>query len=363
MIDEKNGRKCPRTVNRRFKDTVFRMLFSDKDNLLSLYNAVNGSNHENADDLEVVTLENAIYMGVKNDLAFILDEDMHMYEHQSTYNPNMPLRDLFYIASEYQRIVSNKPLYSTKLQKIPTPKFIVFYNGQDKADDRVELKLSSAFVNPQEEPALELKVLMLNVNEGHNSEIMAHCHILMEYSVFVAKTRMYSERMPYEKAVETAVDECIREGILKDFLVNNRSEVVMTSIFEYDAEEEMRKLREEYERDNAEELRKAREQYERDNAEVFQRMREAKDEELRKIREEYERDNAEELKKLREEYERDNAEELQRMREAKDEELRKLREEYECSKQVIRLDAKGCPVSEIAGKVGMTEEQVREILA
>ena len=92
------------TANRKYKDTVFRMLFSDRKNLLSLYNAINGTAYENADDLEIVTLENAIYMGMKNDLAFIIDTNLFLYEHQSTYNPNMPLRDLFYISSEYQKL-------------------------------------------------------------------------------------------------------------------------------------------------------------------------------------------------------------------------------------------------------------------
>ena len=105
------------TANRKYKDTVFRMLFSDRKNLLSLYNAINGTAYENADDLEIVTLENAIYMGMKNDLAFIIDTNLFLYEYQSTYNPNMPLRDLFYISSEYQKLVDHKSLYSSTQQK------------------------------------------------------------------------------------------------------------------------------------------------------------------------------------------------------------------------------------------------------
>lgn len=107
------------SANRNYKDTVFRMLFSDKKNLLSLYNAVNSRDYTNPDDLEIVTLENAIYMGIKNDLAFIIDTNLYLYEHQSTYNPNMPLRDLFYISSEYQKMLDQKSLYSSSLQKIP----------------------------------------------------------------------------------------------------------------------------------------------------------------------------------------------------------------------------------------------------
>lgn len=113
-------------ANRKFKDTIFRMLFSEKEALLSLYNAVNSSNYTDADALEIVTLENAIYMGMKNDLAFILDMNLYLYEHQSTINPNIPLRDLFYIAAEYQRLVDKKSLYSSALQKIPNPHLLYF---------------------------------------------------------------------------------------------------------------------------------------------------------------------------------------------------------------------------------------------
>ena len=110
------------------------MLFSDRKNLLSLYNAVNGSSYEDPDALEIVTLENAVYMGMKNDLAFIVDTGLFLYEHQSTYNPNMPLRDLFYIAGEYQKLVDHRFLYSSSIQKIPAPNFLVFYNGTERED-------------------------------------------------------------------------------------------------------------------------------------------------------------------------------------------------------------------------------------
>ena len=144
-------------ANRKFKDTVFRMLFSDKEALLSLYNAVNNSHYTDSGALEIVTLENAIYMGMKNDLAFILDMNLYLYEHQSTMNPNIPLRDLFYIAAEYQKLVDKKSLYSSSLQKIPNPHFIVFYNGTKKVDDYNEFRLSSAYENPTDDPDLELK--------------------------------------------------------------------------------------------------------------------------------------------------------------------------------------------------------------
>lgn len=230
-------------ANRQYKDTVFRMLFSEKENLLSLYNAVTGNAYQNADDLKIVTLENAIYMGMKNDLAFMLKTNIYLYEHQSTLNPNIPLRDLIYIGIEYQQYVDDKSLYSSRLQKIPAPKFMVFYNGTDAVDDRVELRLSNAYEHLAGEPDLELKVLMLNVNEGHNKELMEQCQTLKEYAIYVARVRKYTSEMNLNDAVVRAIDECIKEGILVEFLRKNRSEVKMVSILEYDKEWEEKKLR------------------------------------------------------------------------------------------------------------------------
>jgi len=234
---EQVSEKTP-TANRQYKDTVFRMLFSEKENLLSLYNAVTGSHYQNAEALKIVTLENAIYMGMKNDLAFMLETNIYLYEHQSTINPNIPLRDLIYIGIEYQQYLNDKSLYSSKL-----PKFMVFYNGTDDVEDRMELKLSSAYEHLAGEPDLELKVLMLNVNEGHNKDLMEQCQTLKEYAIYVARVRKYASAQNLNDAVERAITECIKEGILVDFLRKNRSEVKMVSILEYDKEWEEKKLR------------------------------------------------------------------------------------------------------------------------
>ena len=144
MKNKHDNRSLP--ANRNYKDTIFRWLFSDKNNLLSLYNAIAGAHYQNPEALNIVTLENAVYMGMKNDLAFVLETGLYLYEHQSTYNPNIPLRDLFYIASEYQSLINQRTLYSSTLQTIPTPKFLVFYNGTDEnIPDRLELRLSDAY--------------------------------------------------------------------------------------------------------------------------------------------------------------------------------------------------------------------------
>ena len=235
-------------ANRRYKDTIFRWLFSDRKNLLSLYNAVTGRNYTDADALDIVTLESAVYLGMKNDVAFLVDTRLYLCEHQSTYNPNIPLRNLFYIASEYQILVKDKSLYSSVLLRLPAPTFLVFYNGTGQVADREELRLSAAYENLQGEPDLELKVTMLNINEGHNRELMEQCHILREYSQYVARVRKYAAQMELNEAVERAITECIREGILSEFLSRNRAEVLKVSIFEYDQELEEKKYREaEYE--------------------------------------------------------------------------------------------------------------------
>ena len=241
------------TANRKYKDTVFRKLFSDRKNLLSLYNAINGTAYMDASQLKIVTLDNAIYMGMKNDLAFIINTNLFLYEHQSTYNPNMPLRDLFYISGEYQKLVDLKSLYTSTRLRIPTPNFIVFYNGTEKNEDRWVEYLSESYENMSGEPNLELKVIILNINVGHNKKLMEECQTLREYAQYVAKVRRYSEEMELNTAVECAVSESIQEGILKEFLQKNRAEVIAMSIFEYNEEEEKRKLRKaEYEAGMAE---------------------------------------------------------------------------------------------------------------
>ena len=223
-------------VARTHKDRLFRMIFREKKELLSLYNAVNRTSYTNAEDLEIVTLENAIYMNMKNDLAFIMDSYLNLYEHQSTYSPNIPLRDLFYIAKELQGQMDSKDLYRSTLVKIPTPRFLVFYNGSEEQAEKKYLRLSDAFQKPMDDPDLELVVTMLNINLGKNQKLLEQCQTLKEYAIYVKKVRTYAKSMKVEEAVDRAVTECIKEGILREFLLRNRKEAVEMSIFEYDEE-------------------------------------------------------------------------------------------------------------------------------
>ena len=200
-------------VYRSYKDRLFRMVFCEKKELLGLYNAVNGTSYTDPEALTVVTLENAIYMNMKNDLAVVMDFYMDLYEHQSTYNPNIPLRNLHYVAKELRSWSGGRTIYGRQLVRIPTPRFFVFYNGRDMQPERQVLKLSDAFINPEEDPALELKVVMLNINLGRNKELMEQCHTLLEYAQFVDRLRTCEKSMGREEAVKHTVDTCIREGI------------------------------------------------------------------------------------------------------------------------------------------------------
>lgn len=241
----KDGTKRTPKVKRAYKDTMFRMLFTEKENLLSLYNAINGTHYTDADDLEMNTLENAIYMGYKNDISFVINLQLYLYEHQSTINPNMPLRDLFYVSEILQDITKGVDLYSSSLQQIPTPEFVMFYNGREEKPERWKLKLSDAFQRQVEEPKLELVVTVLNINLGKNKKVMEACKALKDYALFVQKMRTYVETMTLEEAAERTIEECVREDVLADFLEKHRAEAknMCRCLYEYDEEKHIREER------------------------------------------------------------------------------------------------------------------------
>ena len=231
-------------VNRNYKDTVFRMLFQDRENLLSLYNAVNGTAYEDVDGLMITTLQDAVYMNYKNDVSFVFDFTLSIYEHQSTVNQNMPLRDLVYVSKVLQGQMKDQDIYSSRQIKLPTPKFVVFYNGTDEQPEKQILRLSDAYEKQLEEVELELTVTVYNINYGHNQKLLEACQTLNEYAQYVEVVREYAKEMPLAEAVESAIDSCIRQGILEDFLRKNRAEAIEMSIFEYDEEKHLKSERE-----------------------------------------------------------------------------------------------------------------------
>ena len=230
-------------VQRNYKDTVSRMLFREPENALSLYNALNGTSYTDASQITFNMLDNAIYMGMQNDISFLIMNEVNLYEHQSTYNLNMPLRDLFYVAELLQVYVKDQSLYSSKLIKLPTPHFVVFYNGIESKPEKRILRLSEAFEVPTDDPELELKVTILNINPKMNEELKGKCPVLKQYTQYVEQVRYNSANMPLEQAVEEAIEYCVRHDILKVFLLNQRAEVVKMSIFEYDEEREIELIR------------------------------------------------------------------------------------------------------------------------
>lgn len=235
MVNEAN-------VNVQYKDRLFKLVFRDKKDLLQLYNAVNHTSYDNPEDIEVNTMEDVIYMGMKNDISFIIHSVLNLYEHQSTFSPNFPLRGLFYFADIYRKmLVKNGDLYSSKQIKLPIPQFIVFYNGTIKEPEEQTLYLHDAFTKTYggreffpTDAAIDCRATVLNINVGYNQELMKQCRKLEEYSIFVGKVRNYQKTIKdILRAINLAVDDCIENGILADILRDNREEVCVMLLREY----------------------------------------------------------------------------------------------------------------------------------
>ncbi|MCI5830767.1 MAG: hypothetical protein SPJ89_04350 [Treponema sp.] len=238
-----------------YKDRLFKAIFGrqeHKDWLLSLYNALNNSDYKNPDDLELTTIENIIYITMKNDLSFLIDSQMNLYEQQSTWNPNMPLRGLFYFAQLYQQHISKqkRDIYSSTLLKIPTPQFIVIYNGSRQTADVEKLKLSDAFEVPKNDGEFEWTATLVNINKGHNESLLAKCKPLNDYAAYIERIKANVEKgLSKEEAVDEAMRFAIKNNMLNGFFQNQKMEVLNMSLTEFDQEE--------YDRNRYEEGREA----------------------------------------------------------------------------------------------------------
>ena len=232
--------------NRTYKDRLFRLLFSDKQTLLELYNALNQTHYTDPEDLELTTLDDVLYMKMKNDVSMLISSHLCLYEHQSTFNPNMPLRGLLYFAELYRQIAGSKHLYSTRLIPLPTPVYFVFYNGNQDIGEEKVLRLSDAFQHGNEQSKMELEAHMININYGHNKELMEQCRTLRDYSILVNKIKSYGKVMELTQSIGQAIEECIAEGVLRDFLMKRRSEVVNSLLTEYDEERVLADLSREF---------------------------------------------------------------------------------------------------------------------
>ncbi|HJA11445.1 MAG TPA: hypothetical protein H9799_00580 [Candidatus Mediterraneibacter merdipullorum] len=205
---------------------------------------MSGKHYTDPGLLEINTLENAIYMTIKNDVSFLIDGRLSLYEHQSTENPNLPLRFLFYISHLYSRMTKDENLYGTAMVRIPPPEFVIFYNGKEEMPEQQVLRLSDMYTVKDRKVKLELEAVLLNISGANNRALKEACRVLKDYAVYTDKIRIYTEEMPLEEAVDRAIRECIREGVLKEFLEAHRSEAKEMSIFEYDQEKHMRQERE-----------------------------------------------------------------------------------------------------------------------
>jgi hypothetical protein len=277
------------TTIRQYKDNVFCLLYRDKNNLLDLYNGLNDTNYTNVDDLTVTTLKGGVYMKYKNDASFVFGQDLYMFEQQSSRNPNMPLRFLHYLSDVYRQMYNNSDLHRSTMLKIPVPHFVTFYNGKQPLEVESTLRLSDMYEKKMDCPELELIVRVININTGaiinkksldnekndiinginqsydfdksnkninagntinsrtYSSEFLSKCETLKDYTTFVNKVRVKTdiEKIDIRTAVIEAVDECIAENVLSEFLKNHREEVITVSIYEYDEEGHLEIVKEE----------------------------------------------------------------------------------------------------------------------
>ena len=221
-------------INKKYKDRLFCLLFGNeeyKDNILSLYNALCNTSYTNTDDIQIYTIEDVIYIKMKNDVSILLDSFLYLWEQQSTFNPNMPIRGLLY--------------FGKMLIKLPTPKYTVLYNGMDEQPAFMQLRLSDSFINPDTSGDFEWTANMINLNDGKNDDLLDKCQPLKEYMILINKIRKNSVSMGFEDAVDTAVTDCIEHNVLKSFLLKHRAEVLDVCITEYNEKSFVDGIREE----------------------------------------------------------------------------------------------------------------------
>ncbi|WP_300713268.1 hypothetical protein [uncultured Acetatifactor sp.] len=238
--------------NRNVKDRLFCYIFEhDRKSLLKLYNALNGTDYRDEQALQIVTLDNVVYMAMNNDVAFLLGASLNLYEHQSTLCPNLPLRFLIYLAAEFESLVGKNGgnIYGSSLIRLPAPRCVVFYNGEDAAEEEQILQLTDAFTDEngkKQKSCLNLTVRVLNINYGYNEELMSGCRRLEEYSLFVAKLKEFQRRdFSLDEAIDSAVAYCIEHRILDDILLPFQTEVKKMLLTEYDEKKTMKAFRKE----------------------------------------------------------------------------------------------------------------------
>ena len=247
------------TTQREYKDRLFKAIFGrDTDESkrwrLELYNALNGTDFTDPDELKVNTIENVIYITMRNDISFLVDDQMCLYEQQSTFNPNMPLRGFFYFAQLYhkhlvkkesEKETAPKSILSSRLVKIPTPRFFVFYNGDKELPDMAKFRLSDAFITSDKSGDFEWTATVVNITPGSNERLAKNCKSLYDYAKFIARVRECAkDGAPTDRQVAEAVDWAIRENLLDGFFERQRAEVIDLILTEYNEEQAIKTWRE-----------------------------------------------------------------------------------------------------------------------
>ena len=265
MAQKDKKRNYGSNGNREYKSDVISMMLQIPEYALDVYNAMNDSAYTDPDMIQIMRLENGISLSVRNDASFFISNYLNLYEHQSTYSPNAPLRFLIYLTNLLKTTIRKRDLYSRKRVQIATPHFAVFYNGTEKRPEKEVLKLSDAFINPTDTPEIELTVTIYNINPDNNTQLLEKSEVLRSYMIFVNRVRKNLEHQKkiaqnapeydetayeedLEAAINEAIDYCIEHDIMETFFRENRSEVTKSMVLDYTWERREELIRaEEYE--------------------------------------------------------------------------------------------------------------------
>ncbi len=265
MAQKDKKRNYGSNGNREYKSDVISMMLQIPEYALDVYNAMNDSVYTDPDMIQIMRLENGISLSVRNDASFFIDNYLNLYEHQSTYSPNAPLRFLIYLTNLLKKTIKKRDLYGRKCVQIATPHFAVFYNGTEKRPEKEVLKLSDAFINQTDTPEIELTVTVYNINPDNNTQLLEKSEVLRSYMIFVNRVRENLEHQKkiaqnapeydeaayeedLEKAINEAIDYCVKHHIMEEFFRENRNEVTKSMVLDYTWERREELIRaEEYE--------------------------------------------------------------------------------------------------------------------
>ena len=237
----------------KYRDRLFTAIFGkdtkrSKRWRLDLYNALNGTNYTDPDALTLNTIENVIYIKMYNDVSFLVDSQMTLYEQQSRPNANMPLRGLLYFAELYQKHLAQRDLdlHWSSLVKIPNPRFVVFYNGEPSRPERYKLRLSEAFELEDKSGDFEWTADIININPGKNESLVKSCKAMYDYVRLVGKISANKKTgMQIGQAVNEAVDWAIEENFLEGFVREQKEEIIGMYLTEFNEERAIRGWRQE----------------------------------------------------------------------------------------------------------------------